>query len=76
MSFSVIAVAVLLAVGVAIWFFFSTGEEEPSVAQAETGTFRCKVCGTVSKSFLDAHNHATAEHELSGHHLDESIERG
>ena len=76
MSYSAIVIAVLFVGGLVAWFVMGGGKDEPSEGEPETGTFRCKVCGNVTHEFLAAHTHASGAHELQGHHIDESIERG
>jgi hypothetical protein len=78
MGASVVVIAVLVVV-VGAWFVFRVkGEEETSGggsgAAKAPSSFRCKLCGATSPTFVAAHEHASAEHELAGHHLDDSIE--
>jgi hypothetical protein len=74
MSLSVVLIGVFVIIGIAVWMF-SGGEpqsEKGTVAQAST--FRCKICGKTSPTFVDAHEHASADHDLAGHEIDESVE--
>ena len=57
----------------------SRASEEPETAPEEaappppSGSYRCKLCGAKSATFAVAHEHASAEHELAGHQIDDSI---
>lgn len=77
MSVSIVVVAVVIAIGIGAWLLFSPEGDSagaaPAEKQPEPRTFRCNVCGAVSPTFLAAHEHASAEHELAGHKIDESI---
>ena len=77
MSLSMVLLAVVVALAVGGWLMFGAKAEptdgaEPSVP--EPTSFRCKLCGASSATFLAAHEHASADHELTGHKIDESIE--
>ena len=74
MSTTLILVLLVVAAAAAGWFMMSGSDSEPAepAPQAPSG-FRCKVCGAKSATFAIAHEHASAEHELAGHHIDESI---
>jgi hypothetical protein len=80
MGLSFLLVALLVAVGGGAWFLFSKGVDEATDgdqgAPETPGSFRCKLCGATSRTFVTAHEHASAEHELTGHKIDESIEAG
>jgi hypothetical protein len=77
MSLSIILLAVVVAIGAGAWLMFGSRDEEPEAtadeAPPQPSSFRCNVCGKVSATFLAAHEHASAEHELAGHKIDESI---
>jgi hypothetical protein len=68
----VLLVAMAVAAG---WFMVSRADSEPAepAPRVPSGGFRCKVCGAKSATFAVAHEHASAEHELAGHHIDDSI---
>ena len=79
MGGSILLVALLVAVGGGAWLVFrAKGEDEATGgdggAIAAPSSFRCKLCGTTSPTFVAAHEHASAEHALAGHRIDESIE--
>jgi hypothetical protein len=78
MGLTFLLVALLVAVGGGAWLLFSEGEGEATGdGQPEApSSFRCKLCGATSRTFVAAHEHASAEHELSGHKIDQSIEAG
>jgi hypothetical protein len=74
MSLPVVLIGALVVIGIVVWMFFggeATGEEG---ASPSASSFRCKICGKTSTTFVDAHEHASADHDLSGHKIDESIE--
>jgi hypothetical protein len=74
MTLSVVLIGAFVIIAIAVWMF-SRGE-----SQSEEGTgvqasaFRCKICGKTSPTFVDAHEHASADHDLAGHQIDESVE--
>jgi len=74
---STMLILALLAVvaGIVGWFMMSGGDSQPAepTPTAPTVGYRCKVCGAKSATFAIAHEHASAEHELAGHNIDESI---
>jgi len=74
MSTTLILLLVAVAAAVAGWYMMSSGgEPEDAAPPPATGSYRCKVCGAKSASFAVAHEHASAEHELAGHQIDDSI---
>ena len=75
MSTMLILALLVVAAAVVGWFMMSGGDSEPAepTPGAPTTGYRCKVCGAKSTTFAIAHEHASAEHELAGHHIDESI---
>jgi hypothetical protein len=77
MSTTLILVLLAAAAAAAGWFMMSGSDAEPGEAGVPTPSsgYRCKVCGAQSATFAIAHEHASAEHELAGHHIDESIEQ-
>jgi len=81
MGLSFLLVALLVAVGGGAWLLLSKGEEDEATggdpgAPEAPSSFRCKLCGATSRTFVAAHEHASAEHELAGHKIDQSIEAG
>jgi hypothetical protein len=73
MSLSVVLIGALVVIGIVVWMFFG-GEPKDEEGGAAASTFRCKICGRTSTTFVDAHEHASADHDLAGHKIDESIE--
>jgi hypothetical protein len=75
MSTTLILVLLVAAAAAAGWFMVSRSESGPAEPPPPApSTYRCKVCGAKSATFAIAHEHASAEHDLAGHHIDESIE--
>lgn len=76
MSFSILLLVALVVLAAGGWYFVSgEGREKTGEIPPEPATsFRCKVCGVVSPTFAAAHEHASADHDLAGHHIDEAIE--
>jgi hypothetical protein len=74
MSTMLILLLVVVAAAVAGWYMMSS-EAEPDEAPSPppSGNYRCKLCGAKSTTFAVAHEHASAEHELAGHQIDDSI---
>jgi hypothetical protein len=77
MSTTLILVLLVVAAAAAGWFMMSGFDSEPAepAPPSPNSGYRCKVCGAKSATFAIAHEHASAEHELAGHHIDESIEQ-
>jgi hypothetical protein len=75
MSTTLILVLLVVAAAAAGWFMISGSDSEPAepAPPAPSSGYRCKVCGVKSATFAIAHEHASAEHELAGHQIDESI---
>jgi hypothetical protein len=75
MSTTLILVLLAMAAAAVGWFMMSGSDSEPAepAPPAPSSGFRCKLCGAKSATFLMAHEHASAEHDLAGHHVDESI---
>ena len=75
MSLEIVLVVAFIVIGVAVWMFFG-GEPtvEESADAKPPASFGCKVCGARSPTFVAAHEHASADHSLAGHKIDESIE--
>jgi hypothetical protein len=78
MSLTVVLIGAFIVGGIGLWLYFGgeSGANE-SGAVGDIGTpseFRCKVCGANFEKFLAAHEHASADHELAGHKIDEAIE--
>ncbi|MBI2962962.1 MAG: hypothetical protein HYY35_04345 [Deltaproteobacteria bacterium] len=80
MSVSVLLLLVIAALGAGAWMMFgSKGDDAAGDTAGEggakaAGSFSCRICGASSPTFLAAHEHASAEHDLAGHKIDESIE--
>jgi hypothetical protein len=74
MSLSGVLIGALVVIGIAVWMFFGGEPKDVEGTGAAASTFRCKICGKTSTTFVDAHEHASADHELAGHQIDESIE--
>jgi len=74
MSLSVVLIGALVVIGIVVWMFFGGEPKDVEGAGAAASTFRCKVCGKTFTAFVDAHEHASADHDLAGHKIDESIE--
>ena len=76
MSTMLILLLVVVAAAVAGWYMMSSEEEPGETAPPPpSSSYRCKLCGATSETFAVAHEHASAEHELAGHHIDETIVR-
>ena len=73
MDLTVVVIVVFVVGGIAAWMFFG-GEPKDTDAPSAPKTFRCKVCAKTFSSFLAAHEHGSADHELAGHKLDDSIQ--
>ena len=73
MSLSVIVIGAIMIVAAALWLYFGGGSNE-EVSSSQPSSFRCKACGKMFSTFVDAHEHASADHDLAGHKIDESIE--
>jgi hypothetical protein len=77
MSTTLILLLVVVAAAVAGWYMMTSDTEpEEAATPAGSGSYRCKLCGTSSTTFAVAHEHASAEHELAGHQIDDSIMAG
>jgi hypothetical protein len=76
MSLSVVLIGALVVIGIVAWMFFGGEPKGEEAAGTAASTFRCKICGKQSLTFADAHEHASADHDLAGHKIDESIEAG
>ena len=74
MSLSVVLIGALVVIGIAAWMFFGGEPKGEEAAGPAASAFRCKICGRRSTTFVDAHEHASADHELAGHQIDEAIE--
>lgn len=75
MSLSVLLLVALAGFAAVGWYFFRGENEEEGESPAESASsFRCKVCGATSPTYVAAHEHASAEHDLAGHRLDDAIE--
>jgi hypothetical protein len=74
MSLSVVLIGALVVIGIVAWMFFGGEPKGEEAAGPVASAFRCKVCGKQSSTFVDAHEHASTDHELAGHKIDESIE--
>lgn len=74
MSLSVVLIGALVIIGIAAWMFSGGEAQSEEVAGVQTSAFRCKICGKTSPTFVDAHEHASADHDLAGHQIDESVE--
>ncbi len=75
MSSSMLLIGALAVVGIVAWLYL--GGEPPadeSAVAAPPSSFHCKVCGKKSQTFIAAHEHASADHDLAGHKIDEAIE--
>jgi len=76
MSTMLILLLVVVAAAIAGWYMMSSEEgPEETVPPPPNSSYRCKLCGAKSATFAVAHEHASAEHELAGHQIDESIVR-
>jgi hypothetical protein len=76
MSTMLILLLVVVAAAIAGWYMMSSEEgPEETVPPPLNSSYRCKLCGAKSATFAVAHEHASAEHELAGHQIDESIVR-
>jgi flagellar basal body-associated protein FliL len=74
MSTMLILLLVVVAAAVAGWYMMSSEQEpEEAAPPPPSSSYRCKLCGAKSATFAVAHEHASAEHELAGHQIDESI---
>jgi hypothetical protein len=74
MSLSVVVIGALVIIGIALWMFFGGEAESEEVTGVQASAFRCKICGKISSKFVDAHEHASADHDLAGQQIDESVE--
>ena len=73
MSLSVVLIGALVVIGIAVWMFFGGESQSEEESSKGVSTFRCKICGKKWPTFVEAHEHASADHELAGHKIDESI---
>ncbi len=74
MSTTLILGLLVVAAAAAGWFMMSGSDDSGSTGTApQSSGYRCKVCGAKSATFAIAHEHASAEHELAGHQIDDSI---
>jgi hypothetical protein len=74
MGLSVVVIGAVVIIGIAVWMFSGGEAQSEEGTGAQASAFRCKKCGKTSSTFVDAHEHASADHDLAGHEIDESIE--
>ena len=74
MSLTAVLIGAFVVIGIVVWMFFGGEPKGEEGTGGAASAFRCKVCGKTSKTFVDAHEHASADHDLAGHKIDESIE--
>lgn len=68
MSVSVLLLLVIAAVGAGAWMMFGSKGDDAGESEAKAASgFSCRICGASSPTFLAAHEHASAEHDLAGH---------
>ena len=73
MSLTMVIIGACVVIGIALWMYFG-GESGEEGTVAQPSSFRCKICRKTFPTFVDAHEHASADHDLAGHKIDESIE--
>jgi len=72
-----VVIGALLVAGAGLAWVMFGGEETAAVnteSLPEPSQFRCKVCGEISPTFKDAYEHVSADHNLVGKKIDESVE--
>ena len=74
MGLSVMLIGAFVIIGIAVWMFSGGEPQSEEGTGVRMSTFRCKICGKTWPTFVDAHEHASADHDLAGHNIDESIE--